>query len=121
MVVDEDRAFLDLMRELLGDENRRVETADERLVTVDRVREVSPDLLVLDLQGHDTPSRALLLALKDDADTHAIPVIACTAIPSEVVDLEGWLQRHGVSLLSKPFDIDVMALLAEQMLDQRCA
>jgi CheY-like chemotaxis protein len=121
MVIDEDRAFLDLMTALLDDEDRKIETADERLATVDRVRELSPDLIVLDVQGRGSPSRNLLLALKDDADTHRIPVIACAAIPSEVVDLDGWLRTHDVRVLPKPFDIDAMALLAEQMLDRRCA
>lgn len=121
MVIDEDRAFLDLMSALLDDEGQKIETADERLATVDRVRAASPDLIVLDVQGHGSPSRDLLVALKDDADTHSIPVIACAAIPSEVVDLDGWLRTHGVKVLPKPFDIDTFASLAKQMLNQRCA
>jgi DNA-binding response OmpR family regulator len=121
MVIDEDRAFLDLMMALLDDQEREIETADERFVTVEQIREVSPDLVVLDLRGHDMASRNLLLALKDDASTESIPVIACTAVPSEMTDLDAWLRRHGVTVLPKPFDIDAMASLATQMLDRKCA
>ncbi|HUY77263.1 MAG TPA: hypothetical protein VMV29_10860 [Ktedonobacterales bacterium] len=40
--------------------------------------------------------------------TAMIPVVICTAAIREVLDIEGYLQAHGVRLVAKPFDIDVL-------------
>ena len=121
MVIDEDRAFLELMSVVLDSTDREIETTEEHLATVDAVRDISPDLVILDLRSHGRESFDLLFALKDDAATKPIPVIACAAIPAEVTELQDWLRQHRVTLLPKPFDIEALTHLADQALARRCA
>jgi CheY-like chemotaxis protein len=108
VVINDDEDFLALMYELLTD------VGDYEVVLrrdADRayhfVKDQRPDLVILDIrmQGVDV-GWSILESLTLDPDTASIPVIMCTAAIPEVMAQRPLLNRHGVDILTKPFDLD---------------
>ena len=117
-VIDDDDAFVDLMRELLTDEGYRVvvgTAANEAAVMIARER---PDLAILDLRMREALSGIdILRTLRDGPSTATIPVLVCSA------DLI-FLREHAENLhalrcdvLPKPFDLDALLAKIRAMLD----
>jgi CheY-like chemotaxis protein len=74
------------------------------------VREVQPDLVVLDLVFGDSAEqgwRTLDLLTLDPATTR-IPVIVCSAATTLLHQHADWLRRFDVEVLPKPFDLDAL-------------
>ena len=115
LVINDTPEILELFQELLGDEGYRVSTDtfgepfDQQL---QEVRGLRPDLLILDfIIGGEGVGWQFLQMLKMDRETRDIPVIVCTAAVEQVRQLQHHLDQMGVTVVLKPFDIDV--LLAE--------
>ncbi len=116
MVINDEPALLTLFRELLEDEGYRVtlETFDPHGVEsqLRRLREASPDLVVLDfLIGGEPLGWQFLQALRLQRDTEKLPVVVCTAAVNTVRELGAHLTEMGIGVVLKPFFID--DLLAE--------
>ena len=108
-VINDDTTFLRLMDELLGhEEGYRVSTSFVGGEAHSFVREVQPDLVVLDLVFGDSAEqgwRTLDLLTLDPATTR-IPVIVCSAATTLLHQHADWLRRFDVEVLPKPFDVD---------------
>jgi CheY-like chemotaxis protein len=88
-----------------------------------RVEELRPDLIVLDyIIGREDLGWQFLQLLKLDRATRDVPVIICTGAVRQVQEMEAQLDKMGVAVVLKPFDIDhligvinkVLAAAAEQ-------
>ena len=110
-VINDDTTFLRLMDELLGrEEGYRVSTTFVGGEAHSFVREVQPDLVVLDLVFGNSAEqgwRTLDLLTLDPATRH-IPVIVCSAATVQLHDHAEWLRRFDVEVLPKPFDLDAL-------------
>ncbi len=110
LVVNDDPAILDLFEEILTDEGYTVTLDNFRRSTsdlMDAVREIHPDLVVMDfVVGGELKGWQLLQATQMDRSVRDIPVIICTAAVKQVTELGGHLQSLGVHVVIKPFDID---------------
>ena len=110
-VINDDTTFLRLMDELLGQqEGYRVSTSFVGSEAYTFVREVQPDLVVLDLVFGNSAEqgwRTLDLLTLDPA-TRRIPVIVCSAATVQLQDHADWLRRFDVGVLPKPFDLDTL-------------
>ena len=110
-VINDDTTFLRLMDELLGrEEGYRVSTSFVGGEAHSFVREVQPDLVVLDLVFGDSAEqgwRTLDLLTLDPA-TRRIPVIVCSAATTLLHQHADWLRRFDVEVLPKPFDLDAL-------------
>jgi CheY-like chemotaxis protein len=75
---------------------------------LDRIREVAPDLIILDFLMGDRELLGwqLLQKLKMDRRLDAIPVIVCTAAVKAVSEQQGYLTEQGVTIVLKPFNVD---------------
>lgn len=115
LVINDTPEILELFRELLGDEGYRVSTDTFETAFDHKLREVRdlrPDLLILDfIMGGESFGWQFLQMLKMDRETRDVPVIVCSAAVEQVRQLQNHLDQMGVSVVLKPFDIDV--LLAE--------
>ena len=106
LVVDDDIAYLDFMRTLLGGEGYEVRLAASLPELADALRPTPPGLVICDIRMPGAPPFATLDRLATDPRTSAIPVLVCSGA---VTELERARERrpHGrVALLRKPFDID---------------
>ena len=118
-VINDTIAILELFRSLLDDEGYQVTTdgfSVELVEMLGRIKEVRPDLIVLDFVILDEGKGwQFLQLLKMDRETREIPVIVCTAAAKLVEELQTHLDTMGVKVVLKPFDIDHLLEEIEQV------
>jgi DNA-binding response OmpR family regulator len=116
-IVDDDRDFLALVADILEQDGHEPLTYDHGDGIVAQLREVQPDLIVLDVRMEDTGSGwQVLHELRKDRATATIPLIVCSADRLQLAEREARLWGHGVAILPKPFDLDVFDALIDQLL-----
>jgi CheY-like chemotaxis protein len=115
LVIDDDPATRDLMRQFLGKEGFRVATASGGLEGLARARELHPDVITLDVMMPEVDGWAVLSALKADEAMADIPVILLTIIDNQNLGYA----LGAADYLSKPIDWDrLSALLQKYRLDR---
>jgi CheY-like chemotaxis protein len=117
-IIDDDVVFLELMNDLLAlGEGYEVVTNSRWQVSLDFVRNVRPDLVMLDLMmGREQNGWAILESLRQDPATSHIPVIVCSAA-APALDQHADRLRHGrVSALAKPFDVEKLLSEVDRLL-----
>jgi CheY-like chemotaxis protein len=124
LVVNDTVAILELFTVLLEDEGYRVSTdgfSVELAEMLARIREMQPDLIVLDLViMEEGKGWQMLQLLRMDRETRHIPVIICTAASRLVDDLQTHLDTMKVSVVLKPFDIDhLLAVITKSLGEKR--
>lgn len=109
-VVNDDPAILDLFQDLLSEEGYEVILDRFNRKTgelLDTIREVQPDLVIMDfIIGGEASGWQLLQVTQMDRSTRDIPVIVCTGAVKQVTELSAHLDGMGVNVVIKPFDID---------------
>ena len=112
--------ILELMRELLGEEGYRVSTVPREGQNLDSIVDLQPDLIVIDYMWPSSDNEwTLLNLLRINRRTREIPVILCTSAVRHVQEMSHHLQRVGVRVVFKPFDIDdLLKQVAEALEDQ---
>jgi DNA-binding response OmpR family regulator len=112
IVVNNDTDFLALMHDLLIMEGYQATICKEGDKAYALIKEVQPDLVVLDIRLEHAESGWNILELLrlDPATTH-IPVIVCSADARFLRDKAATLHELRCDILEKPFDLD--ALLAK--------
>lgn len=108
LVVNDTQEILELFDEILsgiGFETVLMSYAPREL---QRIREVEPDLIILDFLMGDRELLGwqLLQKLKMDRSLAAIPVVVCTAAVKAVQEQQGYLTEQGVMIVLKPFTVD---------------
>ena len=121
LVINDTPEILDLFQDLLGDEGYRVIPDRFTIEAAEMLRHVEglqPDLIVLDyLIGQEALGWQFLQMLKMDRATRAIPVIVCTAAARQAQEMEPQLDKMGVAVVLKPFDIDHLLDVIRTTLD----
>lgn len=121
LVIDDRQSFLTLMRMLLEDENYRVSVLQRGEGAVESVRELVPDLVILDLKLPDASGTDILVGLRAETGTAEIPVIVYSAAVLETEALSNLITGNptryaNVSVLQKPFDLDTLLERIQQVL-----
>ena len=110
LVINDTPEILDLFQDLLGEEGFNVVPDRFTLevgLLLKRVEELRPDLIVLDyIIGREDLGWQFLQLLKLDRATRDVPVIICTGAVRKVQEMEAQLDKMGVAVVLKPFDID---------------
>lgn len=115
LVVNDTQEILELFRDLLADAGYEVALLSYAPSEMTEVQRINPDLIILDLIfGSEQLGMQLLDKLKMKRETANIPVIICSAAINALRDIEGYLKAHGVAIVPKPFDIDVLLMTIEQ-------
>ena len=106
LCVNNSEEVLTVFRLLLEEEGYRVTTQSYLLKDMAEVREIKPDLIILDyMWAEDDGGWSMLQMLKMDRVTGPIPIILCTGAKKEVGELGDRLTQMDVSVILKPFDI----------------
>ena len=107
VVINDERDNLFLFRELLEEEGYRVSTLTYPMTGAGDLVILGPDLLILDMVfGGEDRGWQFLQQLRLDRRTAALPVLVCTAAVRLVRDVQAYLERMGIGVVLKPFDID---------------
>ena len=106
LVVEDNPDNLSTIKAVLGKEYRLVEATDGE-AGLALARSGSPSLILLDMQLPHKDGMTVLLELKSDPATAAIPVIALTA-SAMAGDMEKFLQMGCSEYVSKPYEVETL-------------
>jgi len=118
-VINDDTAFLDLMRDLLeNEENYDVVVCKEWDNAYQFVKNEQADLVILDIRiGGEEHGWTILNLLTLDPATRRIPAIVCSAAIQSLHEHHEMLSKLGIHALAKPFDLDTLLATIEASLD----
>ena len=103
LVVDDEPMLRETLGNMLSDEGYVVDLAVDGEDALDRVHQVRPDAILLDLMMPGMNGRQFLQALRDEPAYADVPVLIMTAVHG----LEVNLANVGASeLVEKPFDVE---------------
>ncbi len=104
---DDSPDVLALLREILESEGYRVSVSNEPL-DLPAVKRIGPDLVILDhmLEDGDGSGWQLMQQLRADPQTSDLPIVVCTGAVHRVRQHRALLDRLGIGVVVKPFDID---------------
>ena len=105
LVVDDHPTNVLLLKRILEKAAMQVFTAENGIQCLQRVNEVFPDIILLDIQMPGMDGTEVCKRLKSDNATKSIPVIFITSKDSKKEKLEG-LEVGAVDYIIKPIDID---------------
>src|SRR5918912_1077975 len=119
-VINDDTAFLDLMRDLLEqEENYQVLICKEWDSAYQFIRDHRPDLIIQDIRiGGEEHGWTILNLLTLDPITRPIPMIVCSAAIQSLHEHQEWLSQYGIRALPKPFDLDTLIEAIDDMLSE---
>jgi CheY-like chemotaxis protein len=112
LICEDDFALRELIRAAVGSAYRVVEASDGN-DAVELVREVEPDLVILDLMLPGRSGAEVLAAMRADPKTAATPVVVVTAWTH--ID-EDMLAAGASRFVRKPFDPDELRDTVEELL-----
>jgi CheY-like chemotaxis protein len=123
LVIDDKNELLHLMRRVLEDEQYQVSILQEGRDAIARVKSQLPDLLILDLKLGDVSGQDILKQLKDNHVTEDIPVIVYTAAVLEAGEVSKLVtgnpvRYQGVYVVQKPFELESLLALVQQVLTE---
>lgn len=117
LVVNDTQEILEMFRDLLEDAGYEVALLSYAPREIAEILRINPDLIILDLIfGSEQLGMQLLDKLKLKRETATIPVIVCSAATTALRDIEGHLRAHGVAIVSKPFEMDLLLETIKQSL-----
>ena len=122
LVINNNQAMIDLMRDLLMAEGYEVLHSVETL-ELTRLREIAPDVIVQDLVfgGEFDAGWHFLTMARLDPNLARIPIVLCTGAVETVSSpvMAENLDRLGVRVLIKPFNLeDLLAAVSEVLTAQ---
>jgi DNA-binding response OmpR family regulator len=103
LVVDDDESILDAICLILEDEGYLVETTTKGQEIYTKIKEFTPDIILLDVLMSGSDGRQICRTLKDDVTTKQIPIVMISAHPSANI---GSLECGADDFLAKPFTTD---------------
>ena len=111
LVVDDEKAVLEEMEAWLGDNGYRVLTADNAKDGLEKIKQTSAHLLLLDINMPRQDGLEMLSELKRDVTTAAIPVIMLTARVETNAILQA-MEMKACDYVTKPFnEIELLRLI----------
>ena len=115
-VIDDDPACRELLHDLLSEEGYAVHLFSDSATAARCLRDLAPAAIILDLRL-ETPTVGweVLADLRHDPVLHATPVLVCSADQSALQERAGDLERQGCTMLAKPFDVDELLVLLQQL------
>ena len=109
LIVDDTLYNIQLLSLMLMRQGYQVEQANNGLEALEKVKEKTPDIILLDIRMPDISGYEVCSRLKSDASTKDIPIIFISSVedPSDKVEA---FSVGGVDYISKPFQlIEVLA------------
>jgi len=113
LVADDDENIRLLLETELTLQGYRVISASTGLETLEKIRDKTPDLLVLDMKMPDMHGLEVLEALRKE--NRKLPTIICTAYEKMLDDYTVWASRVA-GYVTKPIDLNKLRTLVKKSL-----
>ncbi len=111
-LVDDDPDFVDSVKTVVEGAGYQVEVAYDGKECLERVGEIKPDLIILDVMMPEINGHEACKALKENPQTAAIPIILLTAVASRVTSStythRDMLESEAEDYIAKPVQPDVL-------------
>lgn len=106
-VVDDDRVYTEMVRDLLDGEGYDTILIRQAATAVEAIVRARPVLVLLDVRMDVTDAGVSILSdLRANPETAALPVIICTADQQFLRSEAAFLRSHNAASVAKPFDLD---------------
>lgn len=120
-VVDDNRSFQELCARILEPAGYRCAPLLEYERTIEEIKQLQPDLVMMDLRLGELDGMEVLNGLDADPETTGIPVVICTAAHDLVERHRARLDELGCETVEKPFEIDDLLAAIERCLARAAA
>lgn len=111
LVVDDDIAVRDLLKQRFENYGLRVATANDGIEALEYLRSNKPDLIILDRMMPRLEGGAVLYQIQQEVNLKSIPVMLVTSMTNRD-DVITWLKRGATDYITKPFNPDEVVLRA---------
>lgn len=113
LAVDDDKDILEVLQYILEESGYLVDTLSDGHYLFDKIKENTPDLILLDIMLGNMDGRELCKDVKSQNDTKNIPVILISAShTAKITDKAGAPD----DFIAKPFDInDLLSSIQRQL------
>lgn len=117
LIVDDEQAILQLYSRILEKENRQIYTALSGNTTLQLMKTMTFDLILLDLKMPEMDGTETLRKIRE-IDQH-VPVYVVTAFQNEFVDQLREILNDGIffEILNKPVEKEQLLLAVESILE----
>jgi putative two-component system response regulator len=115
LIVDDEEINLKLMCAILKNYNYSCGTAKNGIEAIEKAKEMSPDLIFLDIMMPVMDGYEACKRLKNDPETQHIPVIMVTALADRDSRIEG-LKSGANDFLTKPVDSTELVVRTQNLL-----
>ena len=118
LVVDDDPQVYKIISRLLDPEKYRVEGAEDGLTALKMIKELRPELLILDLMMPGMSGWEVCQAVKGNPNTHGTMILVLSAKDAQV-DRRRCFEMGADDYETKPFHIGSLARKIEYMFEKR--
>lgn len=115
LIVDDEKINLRLLGSIVRNSGYEYETAQNGIEAIEKTKEFSPDLILLDIMMPEMDGYEACEKLKKDPKTQHIPVIMVTALGDRDSRIEG-LKAGASDFLSKPVDSTELIVRTKNLL-----
>lgn len=113
LVCDDEEGILDVVEMMLDAEGFTVKTELESALVIDRIKEYTPDLLIVDLWMPVMSGDEVIRKVKADENMKTLPIMVMSASR----DGEGIAFEAGAdTFISKPFDINAFVSKVNELI-----
>lgn len=117
LIADDEPLNLLLFAEMIKPMGHTVALASDGLDAVQKIKEVRPDLIILDWNMPRLDGLETLVQIKSEPDFQATPVIMITGIMTSPENLKQAMEAGAIDFLRKPFDkIELQARVASVLM-----
>jgi two-component system response regulator AtoC len=118
MIVDDDAAIREVLKDLLSDEGYEVTEAETGTAVIDALAsDTSPDLIMMDIRMPDKSGIDVLKDLRQPEDG-PLPIIMMTAFGTSSIAIQA-MQAGAYDYLTKPFDLDDVMITVRRFFDRK--
>jgi DNA-binding response OmpR family regulator len=104
LIIDDEQDSVDVFEFLLGNLNYEVISINNPLIAIQTIRELLPDLIILDWLMPQKEGIEVLRDIKKELDIKEIPIIISTGIRTHSTNLNTALTLGAIDFLRKPID-----------------
>ncbi|TET39713.1 MAG: response regulator [Dehalococcoidia bacterium] len=116
LVIDDEKAVLDSCSQVLTKDGYRTDTSEDGVSGLQKIREIKPDLVLVDLKMPGMSGMELLGKIRDiDPNIVAVVITGYATIESAVEAMK----RNAYDFLPKPFTPDQLRIVTRRGLERR--
>ncbi len=121
VVVNDDQAFLDIAAEVLREAGYEVTTCDQPRECYRVIRDVRPDVAIVDAKMRDVDDWHVLTLVLLDRALRSISVLVSSPLGPDTELLERRLRELGCRLITKPFTAEELLAVVRDLVESRGA